>query len=101
MVPQGAKLNTSKTVVDKVSIEKLEKDFERRCQLILRSKKFEEEDWDNLETLSKDFLQRVSLDQFKSFKGYFYYGIALYRLADYENAVKAFKEAESVNSEEA
>ena len=56
MVSQGAKLNTSKTVVDKVSIEKLEKDFEKRCQLILRSKKFEEEDWDNLETLSKDFL---------------------------------------------
>jgi hypothetical protein len=56
VVSQGAKLNTSKTVVDKVSIEKLEKDFEKRCQLILRSKKFEEEDWDNLETLSKDFL---------------------------------------------
>ena len=90
MVAQGTKLNVSKTVVDKVSIEKLEKDFERRCQLILRSKKFEEEDWDNLETLSKDFLQRASVDQFKSFKGYFYYGIALYRLSDYENAIKAF-----------
>ena len=56
VVTQGAKINTSKTVVDKVSIEKLEKDFERRCQMILRSKKFEEEDWDNLENLSKDFL---------------------------------------------
>ena len=31
VVSQGAKLNVSKAVVDKVSIEKLEKDFERRC----------------------------------------------------------------------
>ena len=53
-VPPTQALKT--TLVDKVSIEKLEKDFERRCQLILRSKKFEEEDWDNLENLSKEFL---------------------------------------------
>lgn len=66
--------------MDRVSLDKIEKDFERRCQLFLRSSsKNEEEDWDSLESLAKDFLARTTTSQYKSFKGFFYYGIALYK----------------------
>jgi hypothetical protein len=66
--------------------------------LLLRSGNQEEEDWDNLENISKEFLEKSPQ---KSYTGYFYYGISLYKLGDYENSIKAFKQAESVKEDDA
>ena len=66
--------------------------------MLLRTGNQEEEDWDNLENVSKEFLEKSPQ---KSYKGYFYYGISLYKLGDYENAIKAFKQAESVKEDDA
>lgn len=69
----------------------MERDFERRCQIILRRSKLEQEDWKNLENIAMEYIERTGVEENKSFKGYFYYGIALYRQGDHEKAVKAFK----------
>jgi len=62
--------------------------------LLLRSGNQEEEDWDNLESIAKDFLEKSPQ---KSYKGFFYYGIALYKLSDFESAVKSFTQALSLS----
>lgn len=54
--------------------------------MVLRASKHEEEDWDNLESLAKEYLAKTTADH-KSFKGFFYFGIALYRQGNYENAI--------------
>lgn len=59
-----------------------------------------EEDWEALESLCKDFLTKCINSKFQSFKGYFFYGISLYRLNAFEDAVKAFKEAEAIHEED-
>jgi hypothetical protein len=74
----------------------MEREFERKCQHLIRRTRNYNEDWDNLENLSKEFLSKTNTDDYKSFKGFFYYGIALYKQGDFENSVKAFKEAERV-----
>jgi tetratricopeptide (TPR) repeat protein len=65
---------------------------------LLRSGNQEEEDWDNLESIAKEFLEKSPQ---KSYKGFFYYGISLYKLGDYENAIKAFNQAESLRDDDA
>lgn len=73
--------------------QKLEKDFERKCNLLLRA-----QDWETFEQETKDFLRDT---EYRSSKGYFYLGVCLYKQGDYENAIKAFKEAESLSGDDA
>lgn len=93
--------NATPIVKDQALNDKMEREFERRCQLVLKNSQNLDEDWDNLENLAKDFIQKTASADFRSFKGFFYYGIALYKQAEYENAIKALKEAESLNEEDA
>ena len=39
--------------------------------------------------------------QGKTFKGFFYLGISLYKLGDYDTAIRAFEKAEQINSDDA
>lgn len=68
---------------------------------MLRRSNLEREDWENLENYAMDYIERTGVEDYKSFKGYFYYGIALYRQGYHEDAVKAFKQAESLNENDA
>lgn len=75
------------------SQEKLDREFERKCAVFLKT-----EDWVALEELARDYLSSQS---YNSFKGYFYLGVCFYKQGDFENAIKAFKEAETINADDA
>lgn len=36
-----------------------------------------------------------------SYKGFFYLGISLYKLGDFDTAIRAFEKAEQINSDDA
>lgn len=54
--------------------------------------------WTDLDELSNTHLEATSGE---SFKGFFYMGIALYKNGNYENALRAYTQAELLNSEDA
>jgi tetratricopeptide (TPR) repeat protein len=56
------------------------------------------EDFEGLESESNEYLRET---EYKSFKGYFYLGCSLYKQGDFENSIKAFKEAEAIIPEDA
>lgn len=55
-------------------------------------------DFEAMENDANDYLRD---SQYHSYKGYFYLGICLYKQGDYENSIKALKEAESINPDDA
>lgn len=57
-----------------------------------------EENWEELYEVSKSHLEETNG---KSFKGFFYMGISFYKSDDFENAIRAFSKAESINSDDA
>ena len=73
--------------------ERLEKEFERKCLQCLRT-----QDWNTLDNISTEHLEETSG---KSYKGFFYLGISLYKLGDFESAIRAFTKAEQINSDDA
>lgn len=62
---------------------KEETDFENECIEIIKINS----DWEKLEQKACDQLDKC---KGKSFKGFFYLGIALYKLEYYDGAVKAY-----------
>lgn len=73
--------------------EKMEKEFENKCLRYIKI-----EDWDTLDKISTRHLEET---KGKSYKGFFYLGVALYKSGDYENAIRAYQKAEEINGEEA
>lgn len=74
-------------------MERQERDFEKKCIACIRSLDFE-----GLEDMARDYLKST---QYQSYKGFFYLGVSFYRQNDFENAIKAFKEADIINPEDA
>jgi len=66
----------------KAKSEKTEREFENKCLRYLKI-----EDWDSLDQISSSYLEET---KGKSYKGFFYLGVSLYKLGDYESAIKAF-----------
>lgn len=71
----------------------MEREFERKCQELIK-----DEDWIQLDSYATEHLEAMSG---KSFKGFFYLGVALYKQNDFENAIRAFSKAEFINGEDA
>jgi len=66
----------------RVKEERLEREFEKKCMDLIKY-----EDWTGLDSAATEHLEGTTG---KSFKGFFYLGVALYKLADYDNGVRAF-----------
>jgi tetratricopeptide (TPR) repeat protein len=56
------------------------------------------EEWMALEEHARDYL---AASEYSSCKGYFYLGVCFYKQGDFENAIKAFKEAETISPDDA
>ena len=86
-----------------MSEEKLaEREFERKCQLYLKFREYK-----HLENEIYLYLDRSQTSaelipkKMASFKPLFYLGICFYKQGDFESAVKAFNEAESIFADDA
>jgi len=55
-------------------------------------------DWSQLDEFATQHLEDT---KGRSFKGFFYLGVSLYKVGDFENAVKAFQRAEEIQAEDA
>ena len=71
----------------------MERDFEKKCQSLINK-----EDWSSLYDLSFEYLDASSG---KSFKGFFYQGISLYKQCEFDGAIRAFSKAEQINNNDA
>lgn len=80
-------------MTQKLRDEKLEKDFERKCMQLLKA-----ENWAAMDAVSTEHLENTSG---KSFKGFFFLGVSLYKQGDYENSIRAFTKAEFLCSDDA
>lgn len=77
----------------KLKEEKMEREFERKCTQHIR-----QENWGDLDLAATEQLEQTAG---RSFKGFFYLGVSLYKQSDFENCIRAFGKAESLNSEDA
>ena len=67
----------------KAAFDAAEAEFEKKCQLPL-----DQEDWEQVESLA---IQQLDDTQAKSPLGFFYLGIALYKMKLYKNSIRAFE----------
>lgn len=67
----------------KAAFEASEAEFEQNCQLPLS-----QEDWSQVESLA---IQQLDQTQAKSPLGFFYLGIALFKMSLFKNSIKAFE----------
>lgn len=79
--------------LDAATKEKLDSDFENKSLKLLKVS-----DWSELDTLATMHLEAT---KGTSFKGFFYLGVALYKMGEFENAVKAFQRAEEITPDDA
>jgi hypothetical protein len=73
--------------------ERLELEFEQKATKLIKV-----EEWQQLDSLAGEHLEATSG---KSFKGFFYMGVAMYKMGDYENCIRALSKAQFINEEDA
>lgn len=56
------------------------------------------EDWQSLDQIASKHLEDT---KGKSYKGFFYLGVALYKAGDYDNAIRSYQKAEEINENDA
>ena len=93
---QGGAMTPEKSAAKReklVLYEANEKSFEEKCLEIIKNK-----DWQNLEQASVNQLDEV---KGKSPKGFFYLGVALYKMGAYGKAIKSFQKSGELNANDA
>lgn len=77
---------------NRIREEKLEMELEQKCMQYIIN-----ENWAELDLLATEHLEATGG---KSFKGFFFLGVSLYKQGDYDNSIRAFTKAELINDDD-